>query len=140
MTSSLNKAILIGNVGQDPEVKMMLSGDEVVNLSLATTETWKDKTSGEQKSKTEWHKIVVFSKGLVSLIKTYVKKGDKLYIEGNIQTNKWEDKEGQKKSSTSIVLNNFGSKLLMLSSQDNSSVTSSVDADVINTNGSNAPF
>jgi single-strand DNA-binding protein len=113
----LNKVTLIGNIGQDPEVRAMQSGDEVVTLSLATSERWKDKTTGEKKEKTEWHRVVVFSPGLVNVIKNYVKKGSKIYVEGKLQTRKWQDNSGQDKYSTEVVLNGFNAKLLLLDSK-----------------------
>lgn len=116
--SSLNKVTLIGNVGADPEVRSMQSGDEVANLSIATSESWKDKSTGEKKEKTEWHRVVVFG-NLVGVIKNYVKKGSKLYLEGKIQTRSWEA-DGQKKYSTEIILQGFDSKLVMLDSKGDS--------------------
>lgn len=114
----MNRATLLGNLGNDPDVKTMQSGDEVVNLSIATTESWKDKNSGERKSKTEWHRVVIFSQGLVKVAKTYLKKGSKVLIEGKIQTRSWEQ-DGQKKYATEIVLNGFDAKLVMLDSRNN---------------------
>jgi single-strand DNA-binding protein len=114
--SSVNKVILVGNLGNDPEVRTMQSGDEVVNLSIATSETWKDKSSGERKEKTEWHRVVVFNQGLVNVCKNYLKKGSKVYIEGQLETRSWEQ-DGQKKYSTEIVLRPFRSELTMLDSK-----------------------
>ena len=108
----LNKVTLIGNIGADPEFRTFDNGDRVANLSLATSERWKDKNSGEKKEKTEWHRVVVFGK-LVEIIESYVKKGSKLYLEGQIETRSWEQ-DGQKKYSTEIVLRGFNSKLVML--------------------------
>lgn len=113
---SINKVILVGNVGQDPEIRTTSDGREIANFSLATTESWKDKNSGERKDKTEWHRIVVFSQGLVGIVKNYVKKGSKLYIEGALQTRKWTDNEGVEKYTTEIVLQNYSSSLQMLDS------------------------
>jgi len=110
----LNKATLIGNVGKDPEIRSTQDGREIANFSLATSESWKDK-NGERQEKTEWHNVVVFSEGLVKLIKGYVKKGDKLYIEGAIKTRKWVDKEGVDKYSTEIVLQGYNASIIMLS-------------------------
>jgi len=119
--SSVNKVIIIGNLGQDPDIKTMSSGDMVANLSIATSETWKDKSSGEKKEKTEWHRVVIFSKGLVDICEKYLSKGSKVYIEGKLQTRKWQDQSsGEDKYSTEIVLNNFGSSMVMLSSQPKS--------------------
>lgn len=112
----LNKATLIGNLGNDPEIKTLPSGDRVCNFSLATSETWKDKSTGEKKEKTEWHNIVVFNQSLVKIIQSYVKKGDKLYIEGQIETRKWMDQSGNNRYTTEIVMREYGSVLKMLSS------------------------
>ena len=118
--ASLNKVTLIGNVGTDPEIRSMNNGKEVASFSLATSESWKDKSTGEKKEKTEWHRITVFSEGLVGVIKSYIKKGTKLYIEGALQTRKYTDKEGVEKYTTEIVLQSFGGKIIMLGSkQDN---------------------
>lgn len=111
---SINKVILIGNVGQDPEIRQTQDGREIANLSLATSESWKDK-NGERKEKSEWHKISIFSQGLVSIVRQYVKKGSKLYIEGALQTRKWIDKNGVEKYTTEIVLQNYNSTLQILS-------------------------
>jgi len=114
MAGSVNKVILIGNVGKDPEIRMTQDGRELANITLATSESWKDKMSGERKEKTEWHRIVVFADGLVKIVKNYVKKGSKLYIEGSLQTRKWEDASGNEKYTTEIVLQNFNSTLTLL--------------------------
>lgn len=111
---SVNKVILVGNVGQDPEIRNTQDGREIANFSIATSESWKDKNSGEKKEKTEWHRISVFSQGLVSIIKNYVKKGSKLYIEGQLQTRKWTDSNGVEKYTTEVVLQNYNSTLQML--------------------------
>ena len=118
MARGINKVILIGNVGQDPEIRSTQDGREIASFSLATTESWKDKNSGERKDKTEWHRIAVFSQGLVSIIKNYVKKGSKLYIEGALATRKWTDNQGIERYSTEIVLQNYNSSLQMLDSRD----------------------
>lgn len=117
---SLNKVTLIGHVGQNPEIRSTNDGREIANFSIATTESWKDKNSGERRDKTEWHRIVVFSQGLVGVIKNYVKKGSKLYIEGQLQTRKWTDKDGIDKYTTEIFLQGFNSKLIMLNSKNDS--------------------
>ena len=117
MAGSVNKVILIGNVGKDPEIRTMQDGRELANITLATSESWKDKNSGEKREKTEWHRVVVFSEGLVKIIKNYVKKGSKLYIEGSLQTRKWEDSTGNEKYTTEIVLQNFNSTLTLLDSK-----------------------
>lgn len=112
--SSLNKACIIGNLGKDPEVRRMNSGDPVVNLSVATSEKWKDKASGENKEKTEWHRVVIFNKNLAEIAEKYLRKGSKVYLEGKIQTRKWTDKDGVEKYTTEIVLQNFDGVIKML--------------------------
>ena len=114
MAYSINKVILIGNVGNDPEIKSFQSGDRVVNFSLATTENWKDKQTGEQKSITEWHKISIFNTGLISIAEKLLKKGMKIYIEGQLQTRKWQDASGTDKYSTEIVLKQYRGELVIL--------------------------
>jgi single-strand DNA-binding protein len=117
MAGSVNKVILVGNLGKDPEVRRMQSGDPVVNLSLATSETWRDKSSGERKEKTEWHRVVIFNKNLAEIAEKYLRKGAKVYVEGSLQTRKWTDKDGQEKYSTEVVLQNFRGELTMLDSK-----------------------
>ena len=114
MAGSVNKVILVGNLGKDPEVRRMQSGDPVVNLSLATSETWRDKASGERKEKTEWHRVVIFNKNLADVAEKYLRKGSKVYLEGALQTRKWTDKDGVEKYSTEVVLQNFRGELVML--------------------------
>lgn len=114
---SINKVILVGNLGQDPEIRSTQDGKEIANFSIATSDSWKDKNSGEKKEKTEWHRIVIFSQGLVGIVKNYVKKGTKLYIEGSLQTRKWTDKDGVEKYTTEIVLQNYNSTLQILDSK-----------------------
>ena len=114
MANSINKVILIGNVGRDPEIRTTQDGKEIASLALATSESWKDKATGERKERTEWHRISVFSDGLVNVIKNYVKKGSKLYIEGTLQTRKWVDNNGVERYTTEIVMQNFSSTLVML--------------------------
>ena len=111
---SINKAIILGNVGQDPEIRTTQDGREIANFSLATSESWKDKNTGEKRDKTEWHRVVIFSQGLVGVVKNYVKKGTKLYIEGQIKTNKYE-KDGVEHYATQIVLQGFNCALELLS-------------------------
>lgn len=118
---SINKVILVGNLGQDPEIRSTQDGREIASFSIATSESWKDKTSGEKKEKTEWHRIVIFSQGLVGIVKSYVKKGTKLYIEGSLQTRKWTDKDGVEKYTTEIVLQNYNSTLQILDSKGSGS-------------------
>src|SRR3954463_13402850 len=114
MAGSVNKVILVGNLGKDPEVRRMTSGEPIVNLSLATSESWRDKASGERKEKTEWHRVVIFNKNLADVAEKYLKKGAKVYIEGQLQTRKWTDKDGAEKYSTEVVLQNFRGELTML--------------------------
>ncbi|MDA9573699.1 single-stranded DNA-binding protein [Rickettsiales bacterium] len=117
---SINKVILVGNVGQDPEIRSTQDGREIANFSLATSESWKDKNSGEKRDKTEWHRVVIFSQGLVGITKNYVKKGSKLYLEGQLQTRKWTDNQGVEKYTTEIVLQNYNSSLQLLDSRGGS--------------------
>ena len=115
MAGSLNKVLLIGRLGADPEIKQMVNGKSVARLSLATSQSWKDKNSGEKKEKTEWHRIVVFNEGLVNVIQQYLKKGAQIYVEGQLTTRKWKDEQsGQDKYSTEIVLQGYNSTLTML--------------------------
>ncbi len=119
MAGSVNKVILVGNLGADPDIRSMQSGDKVVNLSIATSESWKDKNTGERKEKTEWHRVVIFNKGLVNVCENYLKKGAKVYIEGQIETRKWQDQAtGQDKYTTEIVLRPFRGELTMLDSRN----------------------
>ena len=115
MAGSLNKVLLIGRLGADPEIKQMVNGKSVARLSLATSQSWKDKTTGEKKEKTEWHRIVVFNDGLVNVVQQYLKKGAQIYVEGQITTRKWKDEQsGQDKYSTEIVIQGYNSSLTML--------------------------
>src|SRR6476619_3995676 len=114
MAGSVNKVILIGNLGADPEVRSLPNGGKVVNLRVATTDTWRDKNSGERKEKTEWHRVVIFNEGLCKVAEQYLKKGAKVYIEGALQTRKWTDQSGAEKYSTEVVLQGFNSTLTML--------------------------
>jgi len=111
--SGINKAIVLGNLGKDPEVRFLQNGEAVANLTVATSESWKDKQTGEQKEKTEWHRVVIFGK-LAEIAGEYLKKGSKVYIEGSLQTRKWQNQQGQDQYSTEIVLSGFGSKMEML--------------------------
>ncbi len=114
MSGSVNKVILLGILGRDPEIRTFQDGKEVMNLSVATSENWKDKASGERKEKTEWHRVVVFNENLVGIGKKHLAKGSKIYLEGSLQTRKWTDKDGAEKYSTEIVLQNFGGSLVLL--------------------------
>ena len=114
MAGSVNKVILVGNVGKDPEIRRTQDGRPIANLSLATSESWRDKATGEKKEKTEWHRVVIFSEPLCKIVEQYVKKGAKLYIEGQLQTRKWTDQSGAEKYSTEVVLQGFNGSLTML--------------------------
>tara|TARA_B100000029_G_scaffold451624_1_gene476316 strand:- start:924 stop:1382 length:459 start_codon:yes stop_codon:yes gene_type:complete len=138
MAGSLNKVLLIGRLGADPEIKQMVSGKNVARFSLATSNTWKDKNTGEKKEKTEWHRVVIFNEGLINVVQQYVKKGALVYIEGQLSNRKWKDeKSGLDKFSTEIVLQGFNSSFKILSSknsqienlQDNKSESSSLPND-----------
>ena len=118
MAGSVNKVILVGNVGQDPEVRQFQNGGQVCSFSLATSENWKDKNTGERREKTEWHRISIFSEGLIRVVQSYVKKGSKLYIEGQLETRKWQDQNGVDKYTTEVVLRGFGGTLTMLDSRN----------------------
>lgn len=114
MAGSVNKVILVGNLGKDPEIRRTQDGRPIANLSIATSETWRDKNSGERKEKTEWHRVVIFNEGLCKVAEQYLKKGAKVYIEGALQTRKWTDQSGVEKYSTEVVLQGFNSTLTML--------------------------
>lgn len=114
MAGSVNKVILVGNLGRDPEIRSTQDGTQIANLSLATSETWRDRQSGERKERTEWHRVVIFNENLVKVAQQYLKKGSKIYIEGQLQTRKWQDQQGQDRYSTEIVLQGFNSVLTML--------------------------
>jgi len=120
MAGSVNKVILVGNLGRDPEIRTTQDGKEIANLTIATSESWKDRNTGERREKTEWHRVVVFSDGLVGVIKNYLHKGSKVYIEGSLQTRKWTDQSGVEKYSTEVVLQGFGSTLTILDSRNTS--------------------
>tara|TARA_R110002110_G_scaffold34312_7_gene116882 strand:+ start:2930 stop:3433 length:504 start_codon:yes stop_codon:yes gene_type:complete len=118
MAGSVNKVILIGNLGRDPEVRSFQNGGKVCNLRIATSETWKDKNTGERREKTEWHSVAIFQEGLVRIAEQYLKKGSKVYIEGQLQTRKWQDQSGADRYSTEVVLQGFGGTLTMLDGRD----------------------
>jgi len=120
MAGSVNKVILIGNLGNDPDVRQTSNGKPVVNLSIATSESWKDRNTGERKERTEWHRVVIFSEGLARIAEQYLKKGSKVYIEGQLQTRKWQDQSGVDKYTTEIVLQGFNSTLTMLDGRSDS--------------------
>ncbi|MBL0318286.1 MAG: single-stranded DNA-binding protein [Alphaproteobacteria bacterium] len=114
MAGSLNKVTLIGNLGRDPEIRSTQSGGEIANITIATSESWKDKNTGERNERTEWHRVVVFNEGLVRVVKNYLRKGSKVYIEGQLQTRKWTDQTNIERYTTEIVLQNFSGQLIML--------------------------
>src|SRR3569833_2807473 len=114
MASSVNKVILVGNLGKDPEIRTLNSGDRVANLRIATSETWRDKATGERKEKTEWHQVVIFNENIVKVAENYLKKGSTVYIEGSLQTRKWTDQNNVEKYSTEIVLQKFRGELTMI--------------------------
>ena len=121
MAGSVNKVILVGNLGRDPEVRNTQNGDPIVNMSLATSESWKDRTTGERRERTEWHRVVIFNENLGRIAQQYLRKGSKVYIEGQLQTRKWQDQSGQEKYSTEVVLQRFRGELTMLDSRADSS-------------------
>ena len=114
MSGSVNKVILVGNLGRDPEIRTLTSGDRVANFSIATSETWRDRTSGERRERTEWHRVVIFNDNLVKVVENYVKKGSKVYIEGALQTRKFQDQSGAERTTTEVVLQKFRGELTML--------------------------
>ena len=118
MAGSVNKVILIGNLGRDPEVRTFQNGGKVCNLRIATSETWKDRNTGERRERTEWHSVAIFNEGLVRVAEQYLRKGSKVYVEGQLQTRKWQDQSGQDRYSTEVVLQGFGSTLTMLDGRD----------------------
>ncbi len=125
MAGSVNKVTLVGNVGADPEIRATQDGREIANISLATSDTWKDKSTGERREKTEWHRVVIFNEGLVNVVKNYVSKGSKLYIEGALQTRKWQDRDGNDKYTTEVVLQGYNGNLTMLDSKGSGGSASS---------------
>lgn len=134
MASSLNKVILIGNLGRDPEIRSTNDGREIATLNLATSEHWKDRVTGEKKEKTEWHRVVVFNEGLTGVIKNYLKKGSKVYIEGSLQTRKWVDANGVEKYTTEVVLQNFNASLIILDSKNSENQSFPSNPQAKNTN------
>jgi len=118
MAGSINKVILVGNLGKDPESRTFQNGGKVVSFSVATSENWKDRTSGERKEKTEWHNVSIFSEGLARVAEQYLKKGSKVYLEGQLETRKWQDQSGNDRYSTDVVLRNFNSAMVLLDSRD----------------------
>ena len=114
MAGSINKVILVGNLGNDPEIKTTNNGNKIANLTIATSESWKDKQSGEKQEKTEWHRVVIFNQNLAEIVEKYVKKGSKVYVEGSLQTRKWTDNDGQEKRTTEVILSNFKGEITLL--------------------------
>ena len=127
MSGSLNKVMLIGRLGQDPEVRNTQDGRSLCTFSIATSESWNDKNTGEKREKTEWHRVVVFNEGLVNIIQQYVKKGSNVFIEGQLQTRKWEDKDGIEKYTTEVVLQGFNSTFKMLDGRNTNSIENNFD-------------
>ena len=127
MAGSVNKVILIGNLGKDPEIRRTQDGRPIANLSVATSESWRDKATGERREKTEWHRVVIFNEGLCRIAEQYLKKGSKVYLEGALQTRKWQDKDGNDKYSTEVVLQGFNSQLTMLDTRGGGGAAESSD-------------
>jgi len=127
MAGSVNKVILIGNLGKDPEIRRTQDGRPIANLSVATSESWRDKATGERREKTEWHRVVIFNEGLCRIAEQYLKKGSKVYLEGQLQTRKWQDKDGNDKYSTEVVLQGFNSQLTMLDTRGGGGAAESSD-------------
>jgi single-strand DNA-binding protein len=139
MAGSVNKVILIGNLGKDPEIRRTQDGRPIANLSIATSETWRDKSTGERKEKTEWHRVVIFSEPLCKIVEQYLKKGAKVYIEGALQTRKWTDQSGVEKYSTEVVLQGFNSTLTMLEGRNSGGGGGSFGGDDSGDFGSSGP-
>jgi len=127
MVGSVNKVILLGNLGRDPDIRSMQSGSKMASFSIATSKRWKDKATQEQREKTSWHNIVVFGDGLVDIVEKYVKKGSKIYVEGELQTRKWQDQEGNDKYTTEVILQGYNCNLTLLDSRNTGSQISSED-------------
>lgn len=139
MAGSINKVILVGNLGNEPEIRSTQDGREIANISLATSESWKDKNTGERRDKTEWHRVVIFNPGLVNVVKNYLRKGSKIYIEGSLQTRKWQDSNtGQDKYTTEVVLQPYVSTLVMLDSKSGGGSSQSNYGDSNNYNSNNS--
>lgn len=140
MAGSVNKVILIGNLGADPEIKRTQDGRPIANLRIATSETWRDRNSGERREKTEWHRVVIFNEGLCKVAEQYLKKGAKVYVEGQLQTRKWQDQSGQDRYSTEVVLQNFNSVLTMLDGRGESSGGGDYERDPGGDFGQSGPY
>src|SRR5262245_8443729 len=130
MVGSVNKVILIGNLGADPEIRHTQDGRPIANLRVATSDSWRDKTTGERREKTEWHHVVIFNEGLCKIVEQYLKKGSKVYLAGSLQTRKWQDKEGRDRYSTEVLLQGFNSKLTMLDTQGGNDAAKASDSDL----------
>src|SRR5213080_1659525 len=135
MAGSVNKVILVGNLGKDPEIRRTQDGRPIANLSVATSESWRDKASGERREKTEWHRVVIFNEGLCRIAEQYLKKGSKVYLEGSLQTRKWQDQSGQEKYTTEVVLQGFNSQLTMLDRAGAGGATAAVEFGSEDTSG-----
>ena len=133
MAGSVNKVILLGNLGGDPDIRTMQNGKKVCSFSMATSDSWKDKETGEKKEKTEWHRVVVFNEGLIGVVESYIKKGTKLYLEGSLQTRKWTDDKGVEKYTTEIVIQGYGGRIDIVSAKSNNQELSQ-DQDISETN------
>ena len=138
MSGSVNRVILIGNLGRDPEVRTMQNGNKLCNLSLATSDSWKDKNTGERKEKTQWHRLVIFDERLVDVAEKYLAKGSKIYIEGELQTRKWQDQSGAEKYTTEVILNRFRSQLVMLGDKPERAATPDPQAPLDDRRGGDA--
>ncbi|MBX9707583.1 MAG: single-stranded DNA-binding protein [Caulobacteraceae bacterium] len=143
MAGSVNKVILVGNLGRDPEIRTTPNGDRIANLSLATSETWRDKSSGERKEKTEWHRVAIFNDNIVKVVENYVKKGSTIYVEGQLQTRKWTDQQGVEKYTTEVVIGRFNGNLTLLGGRgEGGGMSRSSDDDYssgFSTGGANKP-
>ena len=126
MVGSVNKTILLGNLGRDPEIRSMQSGSKMASFSIATSKRWKDRNTQEQKEKTSWHNVVIFGEGLVNIVEKYVNKGSKIYIEGELQTRKWQDQDGNDKYTTEVILQGYNSNLTLLDSRNNTNQSSEI--------------
>ena len=133
MAGSVNKVILLGNLGRDPDIRTMQNGKKVCSFSIATSDSWKDKETGEKKEKTEWHRVVVFNEGLVGIVENYIKKGTKIYLEGSLQTRKWTDDKGTEKYTTEVVIQGYGGRIDIVSAKNNDQGLSQ-EKDIIETN------
>jgi single-strand DNA-binding protein len=140
MAGSVNKVILVGNLGRDPEIRRTQDGRPIANFTVATSESWRDKNTGERKEKTEWHRVVIFSEGLCRVVEQYLKKGSRVYLEGQLQTRKWQDQSGQDKYTTEVVLQGFNSQLVMLDRAGSSAGAGELGSDDRSDFGSAGPI